>query len=366
MRPTGIVPTERDNPMRKLCCPFILLLAFSCVIPLNMGAATGTQAPYAVEYECADELITPYYHLYGKVLGDFVVVRLTNRTDAFAQFLMESEIDGYGSSWKNTVQVPPGETAEVRQNPRLIPESIALLNVQRYANLSIRVTLLNEGEDELLLSESKEILLYSRRDYAWVQGLDEQQNLDLLASFVMPNDPAVEELLRRAAEYTDSGQIWSGYGEVEHDTEETVWDRLRAVWQAEQGYNLTYISTWVSFTPGASQRMRLPYEVLEQSGGNCIELVFLYASAVEAMDLECAIVLVPGHSYLAVRSDLINESYYFIETTLIGQEDFEGAVESAGTRWEQDGEMLDADAEGYDWVDIEAARAWGIIPVPWR
>ena len=47
-------------------------------------------------------------------------------------------------------------------------------------------------------------------------------------------------------------------------------------------------------------------EVLGQQGGNCIELVFLYGSAVKAIDLERAIVLVPGHAYLGVRTDLIN------------------------------------------------------------
>lgn len=343
----------------------VAALLFVLLTPLP-AAAAGAEAPYGIEYEYAGELITPYYHLYGKALGDFVVVRLTNRTDAPASFLVETVIDGYSAASANTAEILPGETGEVRQNPRLIPESMELLNAQRYANLNVRVTLLKEGEDELLLSESNEILLYSRRDYTWVQGLDEQQNLDLLASYVTPNDPSVEELLRKAAEYTSSGQIWSGYGEGEHDADETVWDRLRAVWQAEKEYDLTYVSTWVSFTPGSSQRMRLPCEVLEQSGGNCIELVFLYASAVEAMDLQCAIVLVPGHSYLAVRSDAVNESYYFIETTMIGQAAFEDAVDSASARWETDGELIEEGVEEYDWVDIGAARAWGILPVPWR
>jgi len=346
--------------------PVFLAALLAALLVLIPGAAAGAETPYAIEYRCAGELITPYYHLYGRALNDFVAVRLTNRTDAPARFLVETVIDGYSAASANTVEVPPGETGEVRQSPRLIPECMGLLNAQRYANLSIKVTLLEEGEDELLLSETKEILMYSRRDYTWVQGFSEQQNLDLLASYVTPNDPAVEELLRKAAEYTASGEIWSGYGEGEHDADESVWDRLRAVWQAEKEYNLAYVSTWMSFTPGASQRMRLPFEVLEQSGGNCIELVFLYASAAEAMDLECAIVLAPGHSYLAVRSDTFNDSYYFIETTMIAQADFEDAVNSAGARWEEDGERMQEGAHGYDWVNIGAARAWGIIPVPWR
>ena len=42
-------------------------------------------------------------------------------------------------------------------------------------------------------------------------------------------------------------------------------------------------------------------------------------------------------------------------TSLRQRDDFDGAVESAGTRLEQDGEMLDAGVEGYDWVDVRQA-----------
>ncbi|MCE5342923.1 MAG: hypothetical protein LLF96_04945 [Eubacteriales bacterium] len=321
---------------------------------------------YPIDYVYTSALITAYYHLYGKVLDDFAEINVTNHSDSTAWFLVETEMDGYSYVSSDTVEVEPGETQEVRQNPRLIPESMEKLNAQRYANFLIRVTLLKDGEDEMLLSESSEILLYSRRDYTWVDGFDVQENRDLLAVYVTPNDPDVEALLRRAADYTSSGQIWSGYGEDENDAEGGVWDRLQAIWQAEKEYDLTYVSTWVSFTPIYSQRIRLPFEVLEQSGGNCIELAFLYASAVEALDMECSIVLIPGHAYLAVRTDLVNAIYYFIETTLIGQADFNDAVTYGNNRWEEDSPNVDANKEDYGWINIGDAREWGILPVPWR
>ena len=359
---------------------FSLLLALSlllsaCSAPQITAPDVPTEAvatslpedtPYSIEYTYTRELITSYYHLYGSLLDDFVEVYITNNSSVTSPFLVETEIDGYTTVSSDTVEVAPGERVEVRQNPRLIPESLEKLNSQRYANFFIRVTLLTEGEGDLLLSESKEILLYSRRDYTWVNGFDDQENHDLLAVYVTANDPAVEELLRRAANYTSSGQIWSGYGGHIEDDNGGVLERLQAVWQAEKEYNLTYVSTWVSFTPEHSQRIRLPYEVLEQEGGNCIELVFLFAAAVEAMDMEAAIVLIPGHAYLAVRTDQENASYYFIETTLIGQTDFDAALEYGNNSWRRDGPKLDAGEEYYGWVTIPEAREKGILPVPWR
>jgi hypothetical protein len=65
----------------------------------------------------------------------------------------------------------------------------------------------------------------------------------------------------------------------------------------------SHISTWVSFAPGGVQRIRLPSEVLEQRSGNCIELALLYAAAAEAMDMEAAIIGIPEHAYVGVRTD---------------------------------------------------------------
>ncbi len=352
-----------------LAALFLLLLSVPAPA-LGEGASQASsptdEALYHIDYVYTQELITTYYHLYGNVLSDFVRITLTNRSDSTQWFLVETQVEGYTAIATDTVQVGPGQSQELCQNPRLIPESMERLNSQRYANFFIRVTLLADGEDELLLAEKSEILLYSRRDYTWVDGCNLQENRDLLAAYVTPNDPAVEELLRRAADYTTSGQIWSRYGDHEYDEGGGVWDRLQAVWQAEKEYRLTYVSTWVSFTPEKSQRVRLPFEVLEQSGGNCIELVFLFASAVEAMDMECAIVLIPGHSYLGVRTDPFNASYYFIETTMIGQEDFDTAVNYGKSAWEEDGPKMETDPDNYGWVNIPNAREQGILPVPWR
>ena len=99
--------------------------------------AFSEEDPYQIDYMYTSELITAHYHLYGSVLDDFVEVYITNNSDETARFLVETEIDGYSSVSSSTVEIAPGETAEVRQNPRLIPESMEKLNAQRYANFVI-------------------------------------------------------------------------------------------------------------------------------------------------------------------------------------------------------------------------------------
>jgi len=334
----------------------------------HSGAEAPTEAPARIEidYTYDAELVTALYHLYGSVLDDFVNITLTNNGGETATLLVETQIEGYTTTLSNTVTLTPNEQAEIKQNPRLMPEVINQLNARHLGNLLLKVTELLPGEDDVLLNESLEVSLYSRRDMIWIEGCDLQEELEFYAAWITPNDPAVEELIRRAADYTDSGIMKNGYEGLLNDEEGGVWDRLQAIWRAEEEYNLIYISTPVAFGPGWSQRVRTPFEVMDQSSGNCIETSCLFASAVEALRLEAALVFIPGHVYVGVRMDEENTDYYFIETTLIGRTSFSVAVDTGAQNWEDTLPHLTAQNDGYTWVNVYEAREKGILPMPWR
>lgn len=182
-----------------------------------------------------------------------------------------------------------------------------------------------------------------------------------------PQDQEVEAWIKETADYHPSGAMTSGYGDAVNDEDWSVWKRLEALCRAmDESYHITYISTYVSFAPGDVQRIRLPAEVLEQRSGNCIELVLLYAAAVEALNLEPSLVLVPGHAYVAVRTDRENDIYYFIETTLIGGTSFSKAVDYGAEEFYEDQPHIEAREENYGWVDILKARNQGILPMSWK
>jgi len=332
------------------------------------SSTEDSQDPLEVEYLYTSNLITIIYTLYGSILDDFVIVTITNTRDTPAQVVVMSEIMGYSTEVIDTLTVEAGESIELRQNPLLKPELIDQLNVEEPAQFHVRVIELVNGEEKLLLDETGKTIVYARRDFPWsIPGFTDPEVFELLAAMVMPNDPAVEELNRVAADYTSSGIMWSGYGGHVDDDDGGVWERLEAIWESEDNYyDITYINTWVSFAPGSVQRIRLPDEVLEQQSGNCIELALLYASAAEALDLEAAIIGVPGHAFVAVRTDQENANYYFIETTMIGQTSFEEAVDRGGQEFEDALPHLENQEEGYGWVKIWDAREHGILPLPSR
>jgi hypothetical protein len=348
--------------------PAAITSAPTTAIPTLLQRATPESGDIQIDYVYTTNLITIIYPLYGSILDDFTIVTLTNTLSTPAQLVVSSEISGYTDQAIDTVSLDAGETLEVRQNPRLIPDVIDQLNVEKPAQFHLRISRLEQGDEKLLIDDTGDTLVYARRDFPWsIPGFSDQEVYELLAAMVTPNDPSVEELLRSAADYTDSGIMWGGYGDHVDDDDGGVWDRLQAIWQAEdQNYHLTYINTTVSFAPGSVQRIRLPSEVLDQHSGNCIETSLLYASAAEALNLETAIILLPTHAYVAVRTDQQNANYYFIETTLIGRAGFSEAIDLGKQEFDETLPHLDAGDDEYGWVNVWEAREKGIYPLPWH
>jgi len=336
------------------------------------GAPRATAAAVTVDQITADytyksELITPIAHLYGTFLDDFVIVTVENGNASPVKIVVASEISGYTDKATDTVTVPAGATQEIRQNPRLTTAAIDGLNSQHQADLHVVVSYLDAGQPRTIVDQTSPTLVTSRRDFPWtIKGFTQQEDWNLVVAMVTPTDPGVEALIRAGADYDPSGAMVSNYDST-NDESGTVWQRLSDIWQAETNdYTLTYIGTTDSFASGSSQRIRLPGEVLDQASGNCIELTLLYASVVEALGMQPAIIFVPGHAYVAVRVDGTNDNYYFIETTMIGQATFKQAVTTAVSEWQKAQPHVANGDPDYGWVDVADARSQGIIPIPWR
>jgi len=336
-------------------------------LPPHVTPKSASVDNIKVDYIYTENLVTALYHLYGTVLDHFVKVTLTNNSDQPVKMIVRSEVNGFSTQASDTVEVPANGQVEVDQDPLLVQEAVDKLNSQKPGSFHIRVVYLDQGTEKEILDDTSQIFIYSRRDFVWIQGFTAQEEYDFWGAWVTPNDPAVEALIRSAANYDSTGIITGGYGRGANDEDGSVKRRLEAVWKAEdQAYHLTYINTTTAFGPDIVQRMRFPSEVLDQSSGNCVELAVLYASVAEALGLEAAIVRIPGHAYTAIRTDQENARYYFIETTLIGQSSFSGALKSGASEWANAKPHFDAREEGYAWVTIPDVRKKGILPIPWH
>src|SRR5450759_2940253 len=320
------------------------------------------------DYTYKSELITPIAHLYGTFLDDFVIATVTNGNTSAVKVVVSSEVAGYTDKASDTITVAADATVGIRQNPRLTTAAIDGLNSQHQADLHVVVSYLESGQPRTVLDQTSPTLITSRRDFPWsIKGFTQQQSWELVVAMATPTDPKVEELISTAAhEYDPKHASLSGYDSL-NDESGSVWQRMSNIWQAEAiDYKLTYVGTTDSFASGSSQRIRLPGEVLDQSSGNCIELTLLYVSVAEAMGLQSEIIMIPGHAYVAIRLDSTNDSYYFIETTMIGAATFKDAAHEGNIEWTDAQPHVTANDASYGWVDVAQARADGVIPIPWR
>jgi transglutaminase-like putative cysteine protease len=351
------------------------------IIPLSSAhaSADATEAPRSTagavtvdaitaDYTYKSELITPLAHLYGlqDFLDDFVIVTIKNENASPVKVVVETQITDYTDKATDTVTVDANSSEEVRQNPRLTTTAIDSLNSAHQADLHVVVSYLQSGEPKTILDQTSQTTVTSRRDFPWkIKGFSNQEIYNMLAAMITPSDPGVEDLIRKAANYDPSKAMTSGY-DAQQDANNSVYQRMADIWQAETtNFKLTYVSTTVSFE-AATQRIRLPSEVLTQSGGNCIETTLLYAAAAEALGLDAALILIPGHAYVGISVDDTDQSYYFIETTMIGQATFDDAVKYGLSEWNQAQPHVAAGDAEYGWVDVPLARKDGITPIPWH
>jgi hypothetical protein len=272
-----------------------------------------------------------------------------------------------------TVSLGPGETVDIAQNPPLLPDALDLLRDMKMATLHVQIDLLAQGERKLVYEDTLPTTIYSREDFPWaIPGY--HTGRAFISAMVTPNDPALDELMRVAADYAPGGIIVSGYGDAT-DSDGKVYNNMKAVYEAvAEYYNMTYVCVGLPFlTPEQAergfhlQRIKLPYEVLQSHSGMCIELSLLFASAFEKMSLDPIIIIVPGHAFVAVPIGEGSSTYYFLETTVVGCVSFDDALRLAGQEFEEALPELSKDRwDNYYWVDVRAQQREGVWPIPWR
>jgi len=122
---------------------------------------------------------------------------------------------------------------------------------------------------------------------------------ELLAAFAMPNDPAIDRLLKAASEVLrragkkDSLDGYSGLSRTRS------WELASAIWSAVCGLNLSYALPPASFeTQG--QKIRTPDKILEGGVATCLDTALLFAAALEQSGLNPLLILTKGHAFTGV------------------------------------------------------------------
>ena len=210
-------------------------------------------------------------------------------------------------TFTHRIEVLPPHT-EIEVSPvNIIVSTEFLFSLTERIVAQISVQLLC-GEEELVnAGDNIDLLAYDEWSGCYIMP-------ELIAAFVTPNHPAISGILK----------IATGYQSRNADV---VKLQMAAVYAALQSKNIVYNNPPASFEK-AGQRVRLPYSVIEQKQGTCIDLAVTYASCLEAAGLFPLIMIKKGHAYCGCRleeetfADCVIDDFSAIDKrTVSGNED---------------------------------------------
>ena len=157
---------------------------------------------------------------------------------------------------------------------------------------------------------------------------------ELLPAFVMPNDPAVDRVLKSASDVLRRAGRPNAIDGYESRERGRVWELASAIWSGVAGLRLSYALPPASFDL-AGQRVRTPSQILDGRVATCLDTALLFAAAFEQANLNPLVVFTKGHAFVGVwlqpsefatvvteeaaalrrRADL--DEVLFFETTLV-------------------------------------------------
>jgi hypothetical protein len=192
------------------------------------------------------------------------------------------------------------------------------LNRLTEAVRSCFTVIVREGEDEIARQAFDVRLLPPSH---WTGSNAAPQ---LLAAFVRPNDPAVNQTLRIAASKLESAHKSSAVDGYESGRKERVWEIAEGIWAAMVSYRITYVLPPASFEK-TGQKVRGPSDILKHRLGTCLDTSLFHAACLEQADLRRLIMLSEGHAFVGLwlkpdlSSDLLIEDSKHFESVEISK-----------------------------------------------
>lgn len=295
-------------------------------------------------------------------VGDEPLTELTVSLEADPPFL-EKKI------WKiDTIR--PGD--EIRIGDRDIRLSGTFLSelvesISGHVDIDVRTS---EPDSDPLVRESFPVELLSRIHWGGTGSMPE-----LLPAFCMPNDPAVDRILKGASDILQRAGKKSGIDGYGDRSRSRSWEIASALWSSVAGIGLSYAYPPASFEI-EGQKIRTPGSILENKLATCLDTAALFASSLEQAGLNPIIVLTKGHAFVgvwlqpqefsqlivseaaAVRKRIELQELIVFETTLVTQSppaSFSVAI-NAGNKQLRDEDFIMA-------IDIRRARMRKIRPL---
>jgi hypothetical protein len=286
--------------------------------------------------------------------------------DTIRRVRVTCRIEGYSAPAIDTVELTDRRPRDFDLLPTLFPADVAAVTELTSATVSALVEDLDTEKVEV--HRTSRIWLLARTTAPlWLHDPSTGALVDLtpyLGAFVTPNTPEIMSFLRTVVDKHPEGRL-DGY----QGSSEVVEPQVQALYEALKDTGITYINSVIAFDPQegtSSQRLRLPRESLRDRAANCLDGTVLVASLLEAMSLNPAIVLVPGHAFAAWETWPDSGEWRYLETTMIGSHDYDAARrrgDQLARTYEQRSQQAGDESLFRQWALRDLRAVQGITPM---
>lgn len=197
----------------------------------------------------------------------------------------------FASEYNNTiVEILPGQKIDLMpMRIIMFPQYLFEISEKILANLIIEIL----QEDVVIYKEYHEIEILP---YDYWQGITFMP--EIIAAFIMPNLPRVGEIISKASRHLQNWNKEPSFTGYQTQDINEVKLQAAAIYAALQEENIAYTMPPASFEK-TGQRVRIPEYVLEKKQGTCIDLAVLFASCLEAININPILMIVKGHAFVA-------------------------------------------------------------------
>jgi len=285
------------------------------------------------------------YEFHGQ---DMARIIITNEGNSEFEGVVSLVIPEWSEQGNMQITVAPDETAEIYMTLTLKKEAYENLNAEPvYYLLSVTD---DEGEEVFRNNYYTTLAPYNTMVWGGIWN-------NMIAAWDTPNAPAIHELVTEAADNTPWSSM-TGYQEIEgYSHEEITYHHMKAIYDTLDERGMVYVNA--PYALAGMQTVYTPTQSLDVNGANCIDGTMVFASALTSMGMDPLVVLTENHAFICVRSWYNSDYIQCVETTMIGEADFEDAVDYAGEQFDE--HSLDP---GFYAINVNSAIENGVNPLP--
>jgi hypothetical protein len=273
-------------------------------------------------------VVTSIVHLFEAKQQPLVSFTIVNSKTDTKRLKLVAYVEGFSARSVETIEVEHLIPAKTALLPTFFPDRLARLTELTRATVNVEVQDLDAKTEVhrtipvwLLARTTAPLKIKDPSTGTW------QDMTRYLGAFVTPNAPPLLSYVRKALDKHPQKRL-VGY---QVDAAE-VTSQVRAIYDALVDSRISYVNSIIDFTPEIgmnNQRVRLPRESLSDQSANCIDGTVLFASLLEAISLNPAIVIVPGHAFLAWETGRNSNEWKYLETTMVSTHTFDEACTQA-------------------------------------